>query len=148
MNIQEQMKRDLKMFMQMKADTEKTGIRMAMAAIKNKEIDLRHELSDEEIIAILKKQVKEHQESLSYLKDPVAQAGEIEKYNTYIEILKTYIPEDMSVEEATAIIKNILSENNIAEKKQMGNAMKVVMPVLKGKLDGKIIKEIVNSILK
>lgn len=146
--LKKQLENKLTEYIKEHKETEKTGIRMAIAAIKNKEIDLRHELSDEEIIAILKKQVKEHQESLSYLKDPVTQADEIGKYNTYIDILKTYIPEDMSVEEATAIIKNILSENDIAEKKQMGNAMKVIMPALKGKLDGKVIKEIVNSILK
>lgn len=138
----------LKEFMRDKKETEKAGIRMAIAAIKNKAIDLRRDLTDEEIVSVLKKQVKEHKESLSYLTDTANQANEIEKYNAYISVLNSYIPEDMSEEEARVIIAEILSENNITEKKQMGDAMKTVMPKLKGKLDGKVIKEIVNSILQ
>lgn len=146
MNTKEQMQRDLKMFMQKKLEAEKSAIRMAMAAIKNKEIEVRHELDENQVLNVIKKQIKEHKDSLSYLKED--KQDEIEKYNTYISVLQSYLPEEMSREEAEKIIKETLASANITEKKQMGNAMKTIMPILKGKIDGNVVKEIVNTILK
>lgn len=131
-------------YMKEKEKVAVTGVRMAIAAIKNKEIEVRRELNDTEVIAVLKRQIKEHKESLEFVKAD----KDREELETYISILDKYIPADMSKDEAEGIIKDLLASANITEKKQMGDAMKTVMPVLKGKLDGKIIKEIVNSILK
>lgn len=131
-------------YMKEKEKVAVTGVRMAIAAIKNKEIEVRRELNDTEVIAVLKRQIKEHKESLEFVKVD----KDKQELETYISILNKYIPADMSKDEAEGIIKDLLASANITEKKQMGDAMKTVMPVLKGKLDGKVIKEIVNSILK
>lgn len=143
--IRQQLTEDMKAYMKAKDKVKLAGIKMAIAAIKNKEIDLKRELTDDEIIAVLKKQVKEHQESLSFLKDKNSSARS--EYEAYIDALSKFIPEDMPREKAVTIISRALAEENITEKKQKGLAMKTVMPILKGKLDGKVIQEIVNSIL-
>lgn len=142
--IKQQLTEDMKVYMKAKDKLKLSGIKMAIAAIKNKEIETKRELTDEEIIAILKKQVKEHQESLSFLKEGDTARDE---YKTYIDSISKFIPKDMSKEEATDIITKALAEANITEKKQKGLAMKTIMPILKGKLDGKVIQEIVDSIL-
>lgn len=142
--IKQQLTEDMKVYMKAKDKLKLSGIKMAIAAIKNKEIETKRELTDEEIIAILKKQVKEHQESLSFLKEGDTARDE---YKAYIDSISKFIPKDMSKEEATDIITKALAEANITEKKQKGLAMKTIMPILKGKLDGKVIQEIVDSIL-
>lgn len=143
--IKQQLTEDMKIYMKAKDKVKLSGIKMAIATIKNREIEVKRELTDEEVIAILKKQVKEHHESMSFFKeDDIANRKE---YILYIDALDKFIPEDMSKEEATDIITKALAEANVTEKKQKGLAMKTVMPLLKGKLDGKVIQEIVNSIL-
>lgn len=142
--IKQQLTEDMKVYMKAKDKLKLSGIKMAIAAIKNKEIETKRELTDEEIIAILKKQVKEHQESLSFLKEGDTARDE---YKAYIDSISKFIPKDMSKEEATDIITKALAEANITEKKQKGLAMKTIMPILKSKLDGKVIQEIVDSIL-
>lgn len=142
--IKTKLTEDMKHYMKEKEKVALSGIRMAIAAIKNKEIEVRHELDDNEVIAVLKRQVKEHKESLEFVKDDEAK----KELEIYIEVLSKYIPADMDKNEADKIIRELLTAANITEKKQMGDAMKTVMPVLKGKLDGKVIKEIVSTILK
>lgn len=144
--IKEQLMNDMKQYMKEKKKIELTGIRMVNASIKNKEIDLKRELTDDEVVTVIKKQVKEHKESLEY----VAKNGDIasqEELNTYIAILEKYLPEQMDESQAREIIEGLLKENDITSVKQKGNAMKVIMPVLKGKLDGAIINKIVSDIL-
>ena len=119
---------------------------MVNASIKNKEIDLKRGLTDEEVVSVIKKQVKEHKESLEY----VIKSGDTnsqEELNTYINILEKYLPEQMDESKAREIIDSLLKENNITSIKEKGSAMKVIMPVLKGKLDGAIINKIVSDIL-
>ena len=138
---------DMKQYMRDKKKVELAGIRMVNASIKNKEIELRRELTDEEIVAVIKKQVKEHKESLEY----VIKAGDTEsqeELNTYIAILEKYLPEQMDESKAREIIEKLLEENNITSPSQKGNAMKVVMPELKDKLDGAVINKIVTDLLK
>lgn len=143
--LKQQLQDNMKAYMKAKNKTKTAGIRMAIAAVKNKEIEVKRELTDEEIIAILKKQVKEHKESVSFIKENNFAK---EEYLIYINVLNNFIPEDMSKEEAEKIITKALADANVTEKKQKGLAMKAVMPLLKGKLDGNIIQEIVDSILK
>ena len=126
--LKQQIMTDMKQCMKAKMQTELTGIRMLNAAIKNKEIDLKKELTDAEIIAIVKKQIKEHKDSLSYIKDQDS-------------------ADEMPEEEAKTIIEKLLAENNISGKSNMGPAMKLVKPVLEGKIDNSKISKIVKELL-
>lgn len=143
--LKEQIQKDRIKYMKEKKPVEKMALSMLEAAVKNKEIEIRHELDENQIINVIKRQVKEHKDSLSYLK--ADKQDEINKYKTYIETLEVYLPEEMSKEEATEIVTKALADANVTEKKQKGLAMKTVMPLLKGKIDGKVIQEIVDSIL-
>lgn len=143
--LKQQLQKDRIRFMKEKKPVEKMALSMLEAAIKNKEIEVRHDLDETQILNIIKRQIKEHKDSLSYLKEDKQE--EINKYKIYINTLEIYLPEEMSKEEAEKIIAKALTDANVTEKNQKGLAMKTVMPLLKGKLDGKVIQEIVDSIL-
>ena len=143
--MKQQISEAMKACMKAKMKTELMGLRMLNAAIKNKEIEKREELNDAEIIAIIKKQVKEHNDSLSYIKDK--DSADAIAYKTYIATLENFLPEEMPEEEAKAIIVKLLAENNISGKSSMGPAMKLVKPVLEGKIDNSKISKIVKEVL-
>lgn len=143
--LKEQISEAMKTCMKSKMKIELTGLRMLNAAIKNKEIDLKRELNDTEIIAVIKKQVKEHKDSLSFIKDQ--DSTDAIAYKTYIATLENFLPEEMPEEEAKAIIEKLLTENNISGKSNMGPAMKLVKPVLEGKIDNSKISKIVKEVL-
>lgn len=143
--LKEQISEAMKTCMKSKMKIELTGLRMLNAAIKNKEIDLKRELNDTEIIAVIKKQVKEHKDSLSFIKDQ--DSTDAIAYKTYIATLENFLPEEMPEEEAKAIIEKLLTENNISGKSNMGPAMKLVKPILEGKIDNSKISKIVKEVL-
>lgn len=143
--LKKQISEAMKTCMKSKMKIELTGLRMLNAAIKNKEIDLKRELNDTEIIAVIKKQVKEHKDSLSFIKDQ--DSTDAIAYKTYITTLENFLPEEMPEEEAKAIIEKLLTENNISGKSNMGPAMKIVKPVLEGKIDNSKISKIVKEVL-
>lgn len=143
--LKQQISEAIKTCMKSKMKIELTGLRMLNAAIKNKEIDLKRELTDAEIIGVIKKQVKEHNDSLSYIKDK--DSDDAIAYKIYITTLEGFLPEEMPEEEAKAIIIKLLAENNISGKSSMGPAMKLVKPVLEGKIDNSKISKIVKEVL-
>lgn len=89
--LKQQIMTDMKQCMKAKMQTELTGIRMLNAAIKNKEIDLKRELTDAEIVAIVKKQIKEHKDSLSYIKDQTSSDAIAYKIYIYLHLKDIYL---------------------------------------------------------
>lgn len=148
--LKQQIKKDMIQFMKEKKATEKMALSLLNAAITNKEKEkgATGELTDIQIISIIKKQIKEHQDSLSYLNNALHKQDEIAKLETYIVVLSKYLPEEMPIEEAKAVIANLLKQNDITSKSQMGLAMKAARAELEGKIDNSKISMIVKELLK
>lgn len=144
--LKEQLKKDMIKFMKEKDKESLATIRMVNGAIKNKEIELKRELTDEEVISVLTKEVKQYNESLEFA---VKRGDEntIVNIKGSIELLSNYLPKQLTEKEAKQLIKELLEENSIKEKKQVGLAMKTVMPKLKGKYDGSKINKLVLELL-
>ena len=145
--LKELIKQDMIKFMKEKNKEAVTTIRMVNGAIKNKEIELKRVLTDDEVVIVVNKEVKQYNESLEF----AVQNGDetaIQTIKNAIELLSTYLPEQLSDEEAQVIVAQTLEEAGIKDKKQMGLAMKAVMPKLKGKYDGAKINKLVSTILK
>ena len=122
-------------------------IRMVRANIKNVEINDKRELNDDEVLAVLMKEVKMRQESLEEFEkagrdELVAQAKE------EIAILKKYLPEALSDDELKAIVAGVVAEVGATTMKDMGKVMPAVMAKTKGRADGKRINAIVRDLLK
>ena len=122
-------------------------IRMARANIKNIEIDEKRELNDDEVLAVLVKEVKMRQDSL----EEFAKAGReelVEQAKQEIAILRKYLPEQLSDEELRALVEEAVAETGAAGPKDMGKVMAALMPKARGRADGKRINTMVRELLK
>ena len=122
-------------------------IRMARANIKNIEIDEKRELNDDEVLAVLVKEVKMRQDSL----EEFAKAGRdelVEQAKQEIAILRKYLPEQLSDEELRALVEEAVAETGAAGPKDMGKVMAALMPKTRGRADGKRINTMVRDLLK
>ena len=129
-------------------DREKaSALRTLVAKLKDQEIKLRKEISDEETFKVIKTLVKQRKEAAQiYLN-----AGRLElaeKENFEIDILIKYLPESMSDEDILDLIKKIIEETNAKDLSDIGKVMPLVMQKGKGKVDGKKANIILRSLLE
>ena len=119
-------------------------LRMLVAAIKQKEIDTRTELSDDEVISIIEKQVQQRLESAEQYK--AAGRDELfEKESQEAEILTKYLPEKMSEEEVAEMIEKIMSDMSEVTMKEMGNLMATLKNQAGSKIDMKLASQMVRD---
>jgi len=141
-----QIKDDLKQAMKA-GDRDKVAcLRMLVAALTLKEKDLHRELSDDEVLAVLRTQLKQVSDSIDqYASGGREDLAQAERQNQ--AILKAYLPQEMSPEELEAIVAAVVAETG-ATKKEFGTVMKLVMARTAGRADGKLINQYVSSALK
>ena len=120
---------------------------MVIAAIKNKEIEKRGELSEEEIVAVIASEIKKRRDAVvQYEKGGRPELAEQEKQE--MNILMGYMPEQMSEDEIRAEVKKVISEMGAKDIREMGKVIGAVMPKLKGKADGQTVSKIVKEELQ
>lgn len=122
-------------------------IRMARAAIKNIEINKKHELNEEETIEVLAREVKQRRDSIDEYKKANRQ-DVVDTLTQEIDILLDYLPKQLTAEEIRTLVKEAVDATGAKEAKEMGKVMGVLMPKVKGKADGKLVNEIVREFLK
>lgn len=119
-------------------------LRGLKSALKNKEIEKKAELKDEDVMGVIQSQIKSRRDSVDMYekggREELAQKEEVE-----IAVLQKYLPEQMSEEEVRALVKKAISETGASEIKDMGRVMGSVMPQTKGKADGSLISRIVKE---
>ena len=149
LSLQERINEDLKVYMKSK-DTFKLGVvRMVKGAVQLEKINLKkEELSDDEIIKLISKQIKMRKDSIAEFtkagRDDLVQQNVKE-----IDVLKEYMPEEMSEEEVINIINEAISSTGASNIKEMGKVMREVTPKVSGRFDmgrvSSIIKEKLNG---
>ena len=148
MAIKEKLMADFKEAMKAHDEVAKNTISFARAAIKQYEVDHREELDDDGIAAILSKQVKMRKDALADF-EKAGRIDLIDSYKSEIEILKRYLPEQLSDEKIREIIKGTAAELGIEGGMQnMGKLMGPVMAKVKGLADGNQVKQLVQEFLK
>lgn len=121
-------------------------LRLIRAAIKNAEISKRDKLTEDEVIGIVNNNLKKLEESLDMFTK--GQRSELaDKAKKEIEVVKKYLPEQLSEEEVEKIVKTIIIKFGFKGLQDIGPAMKEIMPQLKGKADGKMVNKIVRDLL-
>lgn len=144
MTLIDRLNDDMKAAMRAQEKETLNVIRMVKSAVQLAKIELKHDLTDEEVIDVVSKQIKMRKDSIAEFSkanrdDLVAQ------YNKEIDILNKYMPEQLSLEEVEKIIDEAFSVVNPTSQKQMGLIMKEVNPKVRGKFDmgevSKIIKD-------
>lgn len=148
MAIKEKLMADFKEAMKAHDGVAKSTISLARAAIKQYEIDNRVELDDEGIIAILQKQVKMRKDALADF-EKANRTDLIDSYTAEIEVLKKYLPKQLSLEEIKAQVEQIASDMGIeGGMANMGKLMGASMAKLKALADGNQVKSVVEEFLK
>ncbi len=146
MSLKERLQQDLKTAMKEKDTFKRDTIRFLMSAIKQVEVDTRKELSDEDIVKIIQKSVKQREEAAQQYKEG-GREDLYEKETKEAELLKTYLPKQLSDEELRAELERIIQEVGATSMKDMGKVMGVATKKLAGKADGKRINQMVKELL-
>ncbi len=121
-------------------------IRLIMAAIKQREVDERIELNDDQIIGVLDKMVKQRRESISQYKagnrEDLAEAEALE-----ITVLQDFLPQPLSVEEIEQIIQQTINDTGAQTIKDMGRVMAVLKPIMQGRADMSVVSQKIKALL-
>ncbi|MGF0033412.1 GatB/YqeY domain-containing protein [Bariatricus sp. SGI.154] len=125
----------------------KETLSMLLAALKNKAIDKRADLTEEEETQVIMKEIKQTKETLEMT--PADRTEIIEECNKRLAVLEQYAPKMMDETEIREVITATLAEVGIEAPtaKDKGKIMKVLMPKVKGKADGKLVNEILTSLM-
>ena len=147
MDLKQKLLSDLKGAMKAKDALKVSTLRLISSEIKNKEIDLRNELGDDAIIALLTTQIKKRKEAAAFFEKGGREELK-QKEEQEMAILQEYLPEAAGEDEVKARIEQVIVEVGAEGPKDMGKVMKVVIPEFKGKADGGLIQRLVGELLK
>lgn len=144
MSLRERLNDDMKAAMKARDDLSLSAIRLVRSTVKNKEIEKRHELDEQEITEVISSLAKQRRESIRLFKE----AGRDElvaKEEKELELLLSYLPTQLSAEELAGLVTKAILESGANGAADMGKVMKVLMPLVAGKADGKIVSEEVKK---
>lgn len=121
-------------------------LRMLQSSLKNEQINVGHELTDEEAMTVIRKAMKQREDSI----EQYTNAGRTEladKERSEMELLKTYLPPELTEAEVESGLREIIASTGAQSKKDFGKVMKEATARFKGRVDGKKIQEIVQKLL-
>ncbi len=144
MSLEKRLMEDLKTSMKEKDTIRKNTITLVRAAIKQIQVDERRELTEEEIIEIISKQLKERRLSIEEFKKANRQ-DLIDSTSKEVEILLNYLPTQLTEKELEIIVEDTIEDLEVSSMKDIGLVMKNVMPKVKGRADGNIVSKIVKN---
>jgi uncharacterized protein len=138
----------LKEAMKSKQNERRDVLRSVLSAIKQVEIDTRTELTDDQIVGVMQKEVKTHRETITELgKSSNDHSEMIAQSENAIAVISEFLPQQLSREEIETIVKAAIAQTGATSGKEMGKVMGVVQPQTKGRADGKLVSDIVKAIL-
>ncbi|MGM0471626.1 MAG: GatB/YqeY domain-containing protein [Bacillota bacterium] len=147
MSVKEKLLVDMKEAMKSGDKQRLSVIRMARAAIKNVEIEERKDLSGDELVAVLAKEVKQRRDSIPEY-EKVGQTETVKDLEKEIEILQEYLPEQLSDEELEELVEEVIAEVGAQDMSDMGAVMGKIMPQIKGRADGNQVSDLVREKLQ
>jgi len=146
-SIKDRITQDMKKALAAKDKVKLSVMRLLKSEIRYKEIEKGSELSDDEIISVLSSSVKRHKDSIEQFekggREDLA-AQEISE----LEIIWEYMPKQLEEDELSQIVDEAIKETDVSGPSGLGKVMKIVMPKVKGRADGKRVNELALSKLK
>ena len=144
MSLLERLNNDMKQAMKNKEKDKLSVIRMMKASIQNEAIKIGKELTEEEELTVLSRELKQRKDSLHEFEN-AGRNDFVEKIQTELTYVTEYLPKQLSEDEIKAIVKEAIQEIGASSKADMGKVMAAVMPKVKGKADGSFINKLVLS---
>jgi len=146
MELRERIDVDTKNALKSGAKDKVSTLRMLNAALKNKQIDKRRPLTEEEVLETIRSQIKQRKDSI----DQFAKGGRqdlVGKETAEVTVLEVYLPQPLSREELEAMVREAVARTGAQGAKDMGKVMKALIPMVGGRADGKLISELVKNSL-
>ena len=148
MSILERLNDDMKQAMRDKDKDKWNVIRMIKASLQNEHIRLNVEtLSEDAVITVISRELKQRKESLQEFKS-FGRDDLVAKLEAEIDIVKQYLPKQLTQEELNDIVQQTIKEVEANSKRDIGKVMSAIMPKIKGKADGSLINKMVQQHLK
>lgn len=144
MTLSERINNDLKEAMKSKDSFRLSVIRMVKGAMQLAKPNPREELTDDDVITVISKQIKMRNESIKEF-EAAGRSDLVEQNKKEIEILNAYMPKQLSEEELTEIIDKVFEEVKPTSQKDMGLIMKNISPLVKGKADMSLVNKLVKE---
>ncbi len=137
---------DLKQAMRERDKTRLSVLRMVKSAVKYREIEVLHPLSDDEVIAVFRKEVKQRQDALDSVQG-MDRADFTAALQAELSVLYAYLPASLSEAEIRAVVSGVVAEVGASSRADMGRVMPVVMKRVGARAEGKTVNRIVQEIL-
>ena len=138
---------DMKSAMKNKKISELQALKLVYAECKNKEIELKTDLNDAQMVALLKKQVKQYEESIGQY-EKGGRADNVQEQKERLAVIKSYLPKPFSEEELKTLIEETIDTLKVTSVKQMGSIIKTVQSRTAGSADNQRLVELVKERLK
>jgi len=144
MTLTQQIEKDFLAAYKAKEDVRVAVLRMLKTAAKNRQVELRRELTDEEMLAVIARQVKQRQESIDMFRT-AGRTEQADQEQAEMVILQTYLPTQLSAEETAAAVDAAVAEAGASGMKDMGRVMQALKQRCQGRIDGKLASELVKA---
>jgi len=144
MSLLERLNNDMKQAMKNKEKDKLSVIRMVKASLQNEPINTGQELSEDEELSVLSREVKQRKDSLHEF-EKAGRDDLVEKLRTELSYIVEYMPKQLTEEELSDIVKAAILETGASTKAEMGKVMAVLMPKVKGKADGSLVNKLVQQ---
>jgi len=146
MDLAQILEQDMIKALKEKDEVKLSTVRLVRSQIKNVEIDKKAKLSDEDIIGIVQKQIKQRRDVIPDF-ERVSRQDLIDAAKKEIAVLEGYLPPQLTAEDLKKIIEKAITELGATTIKDMGKVMGKIAPEIKGKADGKVASDLVKSLL-
>ncbi|MBI4745700.1 MAG: GatB/YqeY domain-containing protein [Deltaproteobacteria bacterium] len=144
MSLKDKLAEEMKGAMKSQDKIRLSTLRMLLSAVKYKEIDLGKALTDEEVIETVTSSVKQRRDSIEQF-STAGRTDLVEKEEAELKVLQGFLPEQLSVEEVKAEIDRTVTETGASGMKDLGKVMKLLMPKVAGRADGKMVSDAVRE---
>ncbi|MBM4422883.1 MAG: GatB/YqeY domain-containing protein [Chloroflexi bacterium] len=146
MSLQQTIEAALKEAMRASDDTRKTALRSVIAGIKLVRVEKQAELTDDDVQAVIRKEIKSQRESIADAQK-ASRADLVSQSESLIAVLESFLPKQMTRDDVAAEARAAIAETGAAGPADMGKVMKVLQPKLKGLADGKLVSDVVKELL-
>lgn len=146
MTLQERIESAMRDAMRARDQRRTLTLRMAMAAIQNRRIELRRDLSDDDVAELLNKQAKQRRESLQIFRDAGRESMAANE-EAELAIITEFLPQQLGADELEQLVRDAIAETGASGPADMGKVMGRVAPATKGRADGRALSELVRRLL-
>ena len=144
MQLRERLTAEMKAAMKNRDALKLSVIRMILSSVKNRDIELRHELGDAEITETIATLCKQRRESIRLFKEAGRQEL-VDKEEAELALMTEFLPQQLTREELEALVMQAIADTQASGGKDMGKVMKALLPSVSGRADGKLVSEVVKE---